>query len=227
MPELTRGALLQIDGSPFAWLQTIGPTFMLLGAIEESRSTLWLAVRKAEDVDGYDTRKRQHSSATTEARGHVRRWPKSATRNYRHGRRLDKRRPPSPLRLSRSIGGRNGWDMKTASRSPKGASRGYGRSAGSSVTELRLRGIASVEFADGLMPELNRRFQSELGELYGPLRNPDLFSTVTIDREAHTLVWPNGADFDPAILHDWPDHEASMIALAQRWAAAARGERTG
>lgn len=83
-----------------------------------------------------------------------------------------------------------------------------------------------IEFADGLIRTID--FQPILqGELYGPLRNPDLFSTVTIDREAHTLVWPNGADFDPAILHDWPDHEASMIALAQRWAAAARGERTG
>jgi hypothetical protein len=61
-------------------------------------------------------------------------------------------------------------------------------------------------------------------ELYGPLREVNIFNAVDVDREAHTLVWPNGADFDPAILHDWPDHEASMIALAQRWAAAARGK---
>jgi Protein of unknown function (DUF2442) len=39
------------------------------------------------------------------------------------------------------------------------------------------------------------------GELYGPLRNPELFNQVRIDREAETLVWPNGADFDPATLH--------------------------
>lgn len=38
--------------------------------------------------------------------------------------------------------------------------------------------------------------------------------------EVRTLVWPNGADFDPAILHDWPQHEAAMKELAKRWALA-------
>ena len=81
-----------------------------------------------------------------------------------------------------------------------------------------------VEFADGLCRTID--FQSILeGELYGPLRNLDLFNAVEVDADAHTLVWPNGADFDPAILHDWPDHEAAMVALAQKWAAAARGGR--
>jgi hypothetical protein len=52
------------------------------------------------------------------------------------------------------------------------------------------------------------------------------FTPSTFDREVHTLVWPNGADFDPATLPDWPEHEADMIALAQRWAAAAaRGDK--
>jgi hypothetical protein len=52
-----------------------------------------------------------------------------------------------------------------------------------------------------------------------------LFNAVEIDADAHTLVWPNGADFDPAILHDWPDHEAAMVALARQWAAAAAAKR--
>jgi hypothetical protein len=56
------------------------------------------------------------------------------------------------------------------------------------------------------------------GELYGPLRDLSLFDQVQIDPEVHTLVWPNGADFDPATLHDWPEHLESMKALAQRWA---------
>ena len=59
------------------------------------------------------------------------------------------------------------------------------------------------------------------GELYGPLREPALFAAVGIDPEVHTLVWPNGADFDPAVLHDWPQHEAAMRKLAQKWAVAA------
>ena len=55
------------------------------------------------------------------------------------------------------------------------------------------------------------------GELYGPLRDPAEFARVKIDPEVHTLVWPSGADFDPAILHDWPKHEAAFRAAAQGW----------
>lgn len=55
------------------------------------------------------------------------------------------------------------------------------------------------------------------GELFGPLRDLELFRQVEIDADAHTLVWPNGADFDPATLHDWPQHEAALRELARRW----------
>ena len=55
------------------------------------------------------------------------------------------------------------------------------------------------------------------GELFGPLRDVELFNRVKIDPEAHTLVWPNGADFDPATLHDWPKHEQAFIEMARRW----------
>ena len=55
------------------------------------------------------------------------------------------------------------------------------------------------------------------GELYGPLRNLELFNQVRIDPEVATLVWPNGADFDPATLHDWPVHAEAFRELARRW----------
>jgi hypothetical protein len=55
------------------------------------------------------------------------------------------------------------------------------------------------------------------GELFGPLRDIDVFNRVRIDPEIHTLVWPNGADFDPAMLHDWPVHFKAMVELARRW----------
>jgi len=58
------------------------------------------------------------------------------------------------------------------------------------------------------------------GELYGPLHDPAMFAAVAIDPEVHTLVWPNGADFDPAVLHDWPKHEPAMQELAKRWSLA-------
>ena len=55
------------------------------------------------------------------------------------------------------------------------------------------------------------------GEMYWPLRNLSLFNQVRLDPEVHTLIWPNGADFDPATLHDWPTLEAALIARAQKW----------
>jgi hypothetical protein len=58
------------------------------------------------------------------------------------------------------------------------------------------------------------------GELYGPLRDPVMFAAVAIDPEVYTLVWPNGADFDPAVLHDWPTHEQAMRNLAKKWSLA-------
>lgn len=63
------------------------------------------------------------------------------------------------------------------------------------------------------------------GELYGPLRDPEMFDQVHIDPEVHTLVWPNGADFDPATLHDWPQHREVFMARAQQWESVSERER--
>jgi len=54
------------------------------------------------------------------------------------------------------------------------------------------------------------------GELFGALRDPAAFAEVRLDPEVHTLVWPAGADFDPATLHDWPDHVGAISGLARR-----------
>jgi hypothetical protein len=55
------------------------------------------------------------------------------------------------------------------------------------------------------------------GELYAPLRELSLFNQVKIDPEVHTLVWPNGADFDPATLHDWPENAKAFAERAREW----------
>ena len=54
-------------------------------------------------------------------------------------------------------------------------------------------------------------------EIYGPLRDLEVFNRVRIDDEVHTLVWPNGADFDPATLHDWPQVCAAWAEHAKQW----------
>lgn len=60
------------------------------------------------------------------------------------------------------------------------------------------------------------------GKLYGPLRDRTLFERVRLDPEISTLVWPNGADFDPATLHDWDAVGGATIRMAQSWAELAR-----
>ena len=76
--------------------------------------------------------------------------------------------------------------------------------------------VLQVRFDDGTEQVIN--FQPVLaGELYGPLRDLSLFNQVRIDPEVHTLVWPNGADFDPATLHDWPQYIQELAARAKRW----------
>lgn len=77
-----------------------------------------------------------------------------------------------------------------------------------------------MRFDDGLERVVD--FEPILwGELYGPLRDPQMFRSVRIDPEFKTLIWENGADFDPSILHDWPEHEREWHALAEKWRKAA------
>ncbi len=73
-----------------------------------------------------------------------------------------------------------------------------------------------IEFGDGISRTID--FEPILhGELFGPLRDPTEFDRVELDPEVHTLVWPSGADFDPTILHDWPEHEAAFKKAAADW----------
>ena len=86
------------------------------------------------------------------------------------------------------------------------------------VTAFELTGkyTIRVEFEDGVARTID--FEPVLaGELYGPLRDPDVFSTVRLDSEIGTLVWPNGADFDPATLHDWPQVMHEFALMARSW----------
>ena len=87
------------------------------------------------------------------------------------------------------------------------------------VTDFAIIGpyTLRVHFDDGTVQEIDLAPVLE-GELFGPLKDPRLFEQVTLDPEAHTLVWPNGADFDPAILHDWPKYGPLLAAKARQWA---------
>lgn len=73
-----------------------------------------------------------------------------------------------------------------------------------------------VTFDDGTEQTID--FEPVLrGDRYGPLRDEPLFRRVQLDPEVHTLVWSNGADFDPAVLHEWPHCAAEFIEMASHW----------
>jgi len=73
-----------------------------------------------------------------------------------------------------------------------------------------------VGFEDGVVRRINFLPVLE-GQLFGPLKDLDVFNQVALSPEGYTLVWPNGADFDPATLHDWPEIEAEFVEMAQSW----------
>jgi hypothetical protein len=73
-----------------------------------------------------------------------------------------------------------------------------------------------VRFDDGAEQDID--FEPVLhGPWYGALRDLAVFNQVRLDSEVCTLVWPNGVDFDPATLHDWPDLVEGLTARARRW----------
>ena len=73
-----------------------------------------------------------------------------------------------------------------------------------------------MRFDDGTQQTIDFR-PVLFGGLFGPLQDLELFNQVRIDPEVHTLVWPNGADFDPATLHNWPDYATALADRAAAW----------
>ncbi len=78
-------------------------------------------------------------------------------------------------------------------------------------TRTRTARITSVEPLEGFVVRLGfddgttREIDLE-EELWGPMFQPlrrdrQLFRQVRVDAELGTIVWPNGADMDPDVLH--------------------------
>jgi hypothetical protein len=157
--------LIQIDGSPFAWLEGRGPELVLLGAVDDATSEiLALQFRPAEDVHGYATLFR----AVFTAHG----LPLSVygdrlnllIRNDRHwsvAEQLAGAQDPTHLgRMLRALA--VGY---LAARSPQAKGRIerlWGTLQDRLVSELRLRDIRTVEAAQAYLPDFiadfNRRF---------------------------------------------------------------------
>ena len=58
-----------------------------------------------------------------------------------------------------------------------------------------------IEFSDGSVRDVDLSEELD-GEIFEPLRDPRLFSRVTVNPETGTIEWPNGADMAPEFLHE-------------------------
>lgn len=71
------------------------------------------------------------------------------------------------------------------------------------VTKVRVLDppVLRVEFNDGVTREVDCRFLLH-GSLGEPLRDPGYFRRVRVDPDLRTIVWPNGLDPAPELLHN-------------------------
>lgn len=60
--------------------------------------------------------------------------------------------------------------------------------------------VLSVTFEDGVRRLVDVEPYLE-GAIFRPLRDPAFFAQATVDADAGTVVWPNGADFSPEFLY--------------------------
>jgi hypothetical protein len=63
---------------------------------------------------------------------------------------------------------------------------------------LRLR------FADGFVGDVDlaEQVRDAAGPMFEPLQDIEYFGKVAVDTELGTVVWPNGADLAPEVLHE-------------------------
>ena len=70
--------------------------------------------------------------------------------------------------------------------------------------------VLKMTFEDGLERTID--FEPILiGPIFGALRDRKLFKQVTLNQDFGALEWPNGADIEPTVLYDWPDHVDAIV----------------
>ncbi len=73
------------------------------------------------------------------------------------------------------------------------------------ITEARVRSpyVVELRFTDGSVGSVDlARWIVGANGVFAALGDPAFFHQVTVDREAGTIVWPNGADLDPDVLYE-------------------------
>jgi transposase len=165
VPEAARGALIQIDGSPFPWLEARGPELVLLGAVDDATTEiLALQFRPTEDVHGYARLFHdvftQHGVPLTVYGDRL----NLLVRNDRHWS-VDEQLAgaQAPTHLGRMLQALAVGYIAARSPQAKGrVERMWATLQDRLVSELRLRDIRTVEAAQAYLPafiaDFNRRF---------------------------------------------------------------------
>jgi len=58
-----------------------------------------------------------------------------------------------------------------------------------------------LRFGDGAAGEVDLAATLRFDGVFEPLRDPTYFAQVRVNPDLGTIVWPNGADLDPDVLH--------------------------
>ncbi len=164
-PEAQMGTLVQLDGSPFDWLEGRAPAMTLLGAIDDATSTvLALHFRPTEDLHGYTTLLREVALtyglpvALYGDRLNV------FVRNDAHWTLEEELQgAQEPTHFGRMLQDLGIGYVPAGSPQAKGRIERLWRTLQDRlVSELRLRGIATREAANAFLPafraDFNRRF---------------------------------------------------------------------
>ncbi len=69
-----------------------------------------------------------------------------------------------------------------------------------------------VRFEGGIAADVDLSYLAEYGGVFEPLRDPAYFRRLRADRDAGTMVWPNGADIAPETLYAHAQRRAAATA---------------
>lgn len=61
--------------------------------------------------------------------------------------------------------------------------------------------VLRLLFDDGMVRDVEYLPGEGRGPMVAPLNDPDYFAKVAVDSDARTVVWPNGLDLAPEVLH--------------------------
>lgn len=78
--------------------------------------------------------------------------------------------------------------------------------------------VMRLLFSDGVVRDIQYRPLEGGGSLLEPLADPEYFALVWVDHDARTVVWPNGLDLAPEVLHGdhAPNHDLGFHDVTSR-----------